>query len=63
MNHKYTFQYEAANEFNRDIGYPVSQRIVSEFLIDEDTQWRSVVREFENFLSSIYGYRIDLLTD
>lgn len=62
MNHKYTFLYEAADEENREIGFPVGQRILNEFVIDRDANWREVVREFENFISSIYGYRIDLMT-
>ena len=61
MNHKYTFLFQSADEDLRSHGFPVAKSVAHDFLIDRDVSWHDAVREFESFLSSIYGYRIELL--
>ena len=65
MQNTYTFQYHSA--FDENSGEYPNQTVASKTIsVDDCSAWPTILREFTNFLSGIYGYDISdqvLLTE
>ena len=57
-NQTYTFSFNDSDCATPD--FPVSRHYRHEVTFDSGIQWTKVADEFFNFLSSVYGYQIDL---
>lgn len=63
MNSTYIFQYHSRPEDTCEGEYPAAKSVNNSIEFDEAATWDSVLREFLDFLSSIYGYDISKHVD
>jgi hypothetical protein len=64
MNDTYMFQYVGA--FDQDaaeIAAPIQTSVSKTIVVDRGTSWHSVMEQFANFMSDIYGYDINSKID
>lgn len=62
-NVQYTFKHSNISDIFEDDNpteYPCGKEVTTTLTFDEAAPWTAVVTEFVNFLSSVYGYPIDL---
>lgn len=63
MNSTYTFQYFSRPDYDSEGEFPSAKSVNNTLEFNEGATWDSVLREFLDFLSSIYGYDISKHVD
>jgi len=56
----YQLSYSTPVEQGDTCGFPVQKNITINFSVDDADTWHTPMREFLSFLSSIYGYEINV---
>lgn len=56
----YQLSYGTPAEQGDTYGFPVQKSITMNFSVDAADTWHTPMREFLSFLSSIYGYEINI---
>ena len=56
----YQLSYGTPVEQGETCGFPVQKSITINFSVDDEDTWQTPMREFLSFLSSIYGYEINI---
>ncbi len=57
---RYHFEYTSEEGVEGSTGFPAFKNVETTVHFDDGETWKAVMDEFVNFLSSIYGYQIDL---
>ena len=57
-----TYKLEFLNqpEQGATYGFPIQKNLTMSFTVNDEDTWHTPMREFISFLSSIYGYEIDI---
>lgn len=59
MTQRYTFEcYQVDEDDCQSSDFPISKKISSELLYDDQTTWCVVLENFLDFLGNVYGYDI-----
>jgi hypothetical protein len=56
----YKFEFFNTPETGETYGFPVQKTVSTAFTVNDEDAWHTPMREFIFFLSSIYGYEIDI---
>jgi hypothetical protein len=56
----YQLSYGTPVEQGETFGFPVQKNVTISFSVSDEDTWHTPMREFLSFLSSIYGYEINV---